>query len=67
MAKSTYNRHLKALKAAGVDWKANALSTPEYSAIPVDFAPVRGNKYHGNTSQDVVEQKLSPYLNKDSS
>ena len=67
MAKSSYNRHLKELKDAGVDWKANALSTPEYSAIPADFAPVRGNKYHRNTSLGVVEQKLSPYLNKGSS
>lgn len=67
MAKSTYNRHLKELKDAGVDWKANALSTPEYSAIPADFAPFRGNKYHRNTSQDVVEKKLSPYLDKNQS
>jgi len=67
MAKSTYNRQLKELRDAGVDWKVNAFSTPEYSAIPADFAPVRGNKYHRNTSLGVVEQKLSPYLNKGSS
>lgn len=67
MAKSSYNRYLKELRDAGVDWKVNAFSTPEYSAIPVDFVPVRGNKYHRNTTLDVVEQKLSPYLNKNSS
>lgn len=67
MANSTYNRHLKALKAAGVDWKKMRCHTPEYSIIPADFAPVRGNKYHRDTTLDVVEQKLSPYLNKGSS
>lgn len=60
--KATFNRNLKLLRNASIQWRGTDITGAEYSIIPPDFSPVRGNKYHYNGVSPEVQEKLKPYV-----
>ena len=61
LKRTTYYRHIKLLKDAGISWLGTDIKVKDTYIVPADFAPIRNDIRRLTEISSIVQEKIMLY------